>query len=104
VLDVKIIDYPCHAANLPVCMIPNCAATRHATSMLDGSGPAKLEAADQLDAWPAVVLEAGSSRPSREPDTLTPEDVQPGSRARNVLLNGKMLTGRDAAHKRMATC
>ena len=100
VLDVKIMDYPTHAASLPVCMIPNCAATRHAHFVLDGSGPAELEAPD-LDAYPEIVWEAGPSARRVNLDTLTPEDVQSWKPGETVLLNGKMLTGRDAAHKRM---
>jgi fumarate hydratase class I len=100
VLDVKIMDYPTHAASLPVCMIPNCAATRHAHFVLDGSGPAELEA-PPLDAYPQIVWEAGPSARRVDLDTLTPEDVQSWKPGETVLLNGKMLTGRDAAHKRM---
>jgi fumarate hydratase class I len=100
VLDVKIMDYPTHAASLPVCMIPNCAATRHAHFVLDGSGPAELEAPD-LSAYPEIVWEAGPSARRVDLDTLTPEDVQSWKPGETVLLNGKMLTGRDAAHKRM---
>ena len=100
VLDIKIKDYPTHAASLPVCMIPNCAATRHAHFVLDGSGPAELEA-PSLDAYPEIVWEAGPSARRVNLDTLTPEDVQSWQPGETVLLNGKMLTGRDAAHKRM---
>ena len=100
VLDVKIMDYPTHAASLPVCMIPNCAATRHAHFVLDGSGPAELEAPD-LDAYPEIVWEAGPSARRVNLDTITPEEVQSWQPGETVLLNGKMLTGRDAAHKRM---
>src|SRR5690554_4617517 len=100
VLDVKIMDYPTHAASLPVCMIPNCAATRHAHFVLDGSGPAVLEA-PPLDAYPDIVWEAGPSARRVNLDTITPEDVQSWKPGETILLNGKMLTGRDAAHKRM---
>ncbi len=93
VLDVKIMDYPTHAASLPVCMIPNCAATRHAHFVLDGSGPASLEA-PPLDAYPEIVWEAGPSARRVNLDTLTPEDVQSWKPGETVLLNGKMLTGR----------
>jgi len=100
VLDVKILDWPTHAASKPIAMIPNCAATRHAHFHLDGSGPAYLEPPKLAD-WPAVQW-----TPSRESirvdlDTLTAETVagwKPGDR---LLLNGRMLTGRDAAHKRI---
>ena len=101
VLDVKILDYPTHAASKPVAMIPNCAATRHVHFTLDGSGPAKISPPD-LTRWPKVdwVPSAESKRVNL--DTLTREEVmswRPGDR---LLLNGKMLTGRDAAHKRIA--
>ena len=100
VLDVKIKDYPTHAASLPVCMIPNCAATRHAHFILDGSGPAALEA-PPLDAYPEIVWEAGPSARRVDLDTVTPEEVLTWKPGETLLLNGKMLTGRDAAHKRM---
>lgn len=100
VLDVKIMDYPTHAASKPVAMIPNCAATRHAHFVLDGSGPAELPA-PALDDWPQITWEVGASTRRLNLDTVTPEEVaslQPGE---TVLLNGKLLTGRDAAHKRL---
>ncbi len=99
VLDVKILDYPTHAASLPVAMIPNCAATRHVHFHLDGSGPAKLEA-PSLDDWPQLTYDTSKGKRVNL-DTITPEEVaswQPGD---VLLLNGKLLTGRDAAHKRM---
>ncbi|MBM3392362.1 MAG: fumarate hydratase [Betaproteobacteria bacterium] len=99
VLDVKILDYPTHAASLPVAMIPNCAATRHAHFHLDGSGPAKLDP-PSLEDWPKLAYDAGKGRRVNL-DTVTREEVagwQPGD---VLLLNGKLLTGRDAAHKRM---
>ena len=99
VLDVKVRDYPTHAASLPIAMIPNCAATRHAHFVLDGSGPASLEA-PSLEDWPRLTYD--SSKGKRvDLDTVTPEEVagwQPGD---VLLLNGKLLTGRDAAHQRM---
>ena len=101
ILDVKIIDYPTHAASKPVAMIPNCAATRHAHFHLDGSGPAYLPAPD-LSKWPKVDWKPSPEAIRVDLDTLTPEQVaswKPGDR---ILLNGKMLTGRDAAHKRIA--
>ncbi|MGE8064965.1 fumarate hydratase [Pseudomonas sp. NPDC089569] len=101
VLDVKIMDYPTHAASLPVVMIPNCAATRHVHFELDGSGAAELQA-PSLDAYPEIVWEAGPSARRVNLDTLTPKDVQSWEPGETLLLNGKMLTGRDAAHKRMA--
>ena len=101
VLDVKILDYPTHAASKPVAMIPNCAATRHVHFTLDGSGPAKLETPD-LSRWPKVDWKPSAEALRVDLDTLTPQQVaawKPGDR---LLLNGKMLTGRDAAHKRIA--
>ncbi len=101
VLDVKINDYPTHAASLPVAMIPNCAATRHAEFTLDGSGPALLTP-PSLDDWPDVGWSAGPDAIRLNLDTVTREDIaklRPGDR---VLLSGKLLTGRDAAHKRIA--
>ncbi len=100
VLDIKIKDYPTHAASLPVCMIPNCAATRHAHFVLDGSGPAVLEA-PPMDAYPDITWEVGSGVRRVNLDTVTPEDVLSWKSGETVLLSGKMLTGRDAAHKRM---
>ena len=100
ILDVKILDYPTHAASKPVAMIPNCAATRHAHVHLDGSGPAYLPAPD-LSRWPKVDWKPSPQAIPVDLDALTPEVVaswKPGDR---LLLNGKMLTGRDAAHKRM---
>ncbi len=100
VLDVKLLDYPTHAASLPVALIPNCAATRHAHFTLDGSGPA-LQQAPSLDDWPEISWEAGSGARRVNLDTLTKSDVadwQPGA---TLLLSGKLLTGRDAAHKRI---
>ena len=100
VLDVKILDWPTHAASKPVAMIPNCAATRHAHVTLDGSGPAKLPLPD-LSKWPDVAWAPDAAAKRVDLDTLTREEVaswQPGDR---LLLNGRMLTGRDAAHKRI---
>jgi len=101
VLDVKILDYPTHAANLPVAMIPNCAATRHAHFVLDGSGPVSLEPPSLSD-WPKVTWTADTQRSQRvNLDQLTPEQVAAWKPGQTLLLNGKMLTGRDAAHKRI---
>jgi len=100
VLDVKIKDYPTHAASLPVCMIPNCAATRHTHFTLNGNGPAILTP-PSLDEWPEVTFEVGESTRRVDLNTVTPEDVQSWKLGETVLLNGKMLTGRDAAHKKM---
>ena len=100
VLDVKIMDYPTHAANLPVAMIPNCAATRHVHFELDGSGPAEL-APPRLEDWPDMVYEAGASSRRVNLDTVTAEDVASWRPGETLLISGKMLTGRDAAHKRI---
>jgi len=100
ILDVKILDAPCHAAGKPVAMIPNCAATRHAHFTLDGSGPAYLEA-PQLDEWPKVDWTPSAEAMRVDLDALTPEVVQSWKQGDRLLLNGKMLTGRDAAHKRI---
>lgn len=101
VLDVKIKDYPTHAANLPVAMIPNCAATRHAHFALDGSGPAELTP-PSLDDWPEITWDAGESARRVNLDTVTREEVASWAPGETLLLSGKMLTGRDAAHKRIA--
>lgn len=100
VLDIKIKDYPTHAASLPVCMIPNCAATRHAHFTLDGNGPAVLTP-PSLEDWPEVTFEVGSNTRRVNLDEITPEEVAEWKVGETVLLNGKMLTGRDAAHKKM---
>jgi fumarate hydratase, class I len=101
VLDVKILDYPTHAASLPVAMIPNCAATRHVHFHLDGSGPARLEA-PKLEDWPQVAWKADTNVATRvNLDTLTKEEVAAWKPGQVLLLNGKMLTGRDAAHQRI---
>ncbi|MBI1396978.1 MAG: fumarate hydratase [Betaproteobacteria bacterium] len=99
VLDVKIRDYPTHAASLPVAIIPNCAATRHVHFVLDGSGPAKL-AAPSLDDWPKLTYDASKGR-RVQLDTVTREEVASWKPGDVLLLNGKLLTGRDAAHKRL---
>ena len=99
-LDVKIIDYPTHAASLPVALIPNCAATRHTHFTLDGSGPA-LQEPPSLDDWPEISWEAGPGSRRVNLDTLTRADVAAWRPGETLLLSGKLLTGRDAAHKRM---
>ncbi len=101
ILDVKIADWPTHAASKPVAMIPNCAATRHAHFTLDGSGPVYLEA-PKLDEWPEVNWTPDKAAIRVDLDTLTPEVVATWKHGDRLLLNGKMLTGRDAAHKRIA--
>lgn len=100
VLDVKILDHPTHAASLPVAIIPNCAATRHTHFVLDGSGPVRLDPPD-MNAWPKLTYEATPDSRRVNLDTLTRAEIlqwRPGER---LLLSGKMLTGRDAAHKRI---
>jgi fumarate hydratase class I len=100
ILDVKIMDAPCHAAGKPIAMIPNCAATRHAHFTLDGSGPSFLER-PKLDEWPEVHWAPDSAAKRVDLDSLTPEEVQGWKAGDRLLLNGRMLTGRDAAHKRI---
>jgi fumarate hydratase class I len=101
VLDVKIKLYPTHAASKPVAMIPNCAATRHAHFVLDGSGPAYLTP-PSLDLWPSVDWKPDYVKSTRvDLNTLTPAQVAAWKPGQTLLLNGKMLTGRDAAHKRI---
>jgi fumarate hydratase class I len=100
VLDVKILDYPTHAASKPVTMIPNCAATRHAHFVLDGSGPA-LQTTPSLSDWPEISWDVGPSTRKVNLDTLRKEDMLEWQPGETVLLSGKMLTGRDAAHKRI---
>ncbi len=99
VLDVKILDYPTHAASLPVAMIPNCAATRHAHFHLDGSGPVKLAPPD-LEDWPKLTYDASQGK-RVDLDSLTPAQVAAWRPGEVLLLNGKILTGRDAAHQRI---
>jgi fumarate hydratase class I len=100
VLDVKVLDYPTHAASLPVAVIPNCAATRHVHFTLDGSGPARLQAPD-LDLWPKVTWRADASARRVSLDGLSAAEVGTWKPGERLLLSGKLLTGRDAAHKRI---
>ncbi len=100
VLDIKILDYPTHAASKPVAMIPNCAATRHAHFVLDGSGQAELPV-PKLEDWPNITWEVGASARRVNLDQVTPEEVATWTPGETLLLNGRLLTGRDAAHKRM---
>jgi len=102
VLDVKIMDYPTHAANKPVAMIPNCAATRHVHFMLDGSGPS-LQTPPSLDDWPDIAWDVGPSTKRVNLDTVTREEIAEWQPGETLLLSGKMLTGRDGAHKRIQT-
>ena len=99
VLDVKVKDFPTHAANLPVALIPNCAATRHAHFTLDGSGPVMLEP-PSLEDWPRLTYDTSKGR-RVDLDSITAEQVASFRPGEVLLLNGKLLTGRDAAHKRM---
>ena len=99
VLDVKIRDYPTHAASLPICMIPNCAATRHAHLVLDGSGPVYLDPPSLAD-WPKLTYDTSQGR-RVDLGSVTPAEVASWKPGDVLLLNGKMLTGRDAAHKRI---
>ena len=101
VVDVKILDYPTHATSLPIALIPNCAATRHIHFTLDGSGPAHLPV-PQLDSWPKVTWQAGATARQVQLNTLTRADVVAWQPGETLLLTGKLLTGRDAAHKRIA--
>ena len=100
VLDVKIRTYPTHAANQPVALIPNCAATRHAHFVLDGSGPAEFEAPSLSD-WPAVPWTPDAKSRRVDLDTLTRAEVASWRPGERLLLSGKLLTGRDAAHQRI---
>ncbi len=100
VLDVKVKDFPTHAANKAIAMIPNCAATRHTHFVLDGSGPARLKA-PSLDDWPEVTREVGDNVRRVNLDTVTFDEIKAWKPGDTILLNGKMLTGRDAAHKKM---
>ena len=101
VLDVKIRTFPTHAASKPVAMIPNCAATRHAHFVLDGSGPVALDP-PSLDSWPDVHWKPSAESRRVDLDALTQEEVRGWKPGQTLLLSGRMLTGRDAAHKRLA--
>lgn len=100
VLDVKVLEYPTHAANKPVAVIPNCTATRHVKFELDGSGPATFEPPD-LDDWPDVPFELGDDVRRADLDSVTRDEVATWRAGETLLLSGRMLTGRDAAHKRL---
>ncbi len=101
VLDVKIADFPTHAASLPVAMIPNCAATRHIEFELDGSGPVELPLPEPGD-WPDITWKAGDDAIPVDLDHLDKSQIQQWKPGDRLLLSGKLLTGRDAAHKRIA--
>ncbi|MDH5231147.1 MAG: fumarate hydratase, partial [Gammaproteobacteria bacterium] len=100
VLDVKIVDYPTHAASKPVAMIPNCAATRHIHFSLDGSGPAELPI-PKIEDWPQVSWQAGEHSRRINLDELSADDIKTWLPGETLLLTGRLLTGRDAAHKRL---
>lgn len=100
VLDVKVRDYPSHAANKAIAIIPNCAATRHIHFELDGSGAAEFETPN-IDLWPDIAWEAGDSMRRVNLDTVTQQEIDLWRPGDTLLLSGKMLTGRDAAHKKM---
>jgi fumarate hydratase class I len=100
VLDIKIKDYPTHAANKPVAIIPNCAATRHVHFVLDGSGPVEFKP-PSLEDWPNIVWDAGTTSRRVNLDTVTRTDISTWKPGETLLLSGTMLTGRDAAHKRI---
>ena len=99
VLDVKILDWPTHAANLPVAMIPNCAATRHAHFVLEGDGPVYIDP-PSLEKWPKLTYDVHTAR-RVDLETVTRAEVETWKPGEVVLLTGRLLTGRDAAHKRM---
>jgi fumarate hydratase class I len=100
VLDVKILDYPTHAASLPVAIIPNCAATRHVEFALDGSVPVSLDP-PRLEDWPEIAYDAATGARRVQLDGITPEEIATWRPGERLLLSGKLLTGRDAAHKRL---
>ncbi len=102
VLDVKILDFPTHAASLPVAMIPNCAATRHIHFCLDGTGPADL-VPPNIDAWPEISMEAAENVKRVNLDNISKDEISSWKAGDTLLLNGKILTGRDAAHRRIQT-
>ena len=102
VLDVKILDFPTHAASLPVAMIPNCAATRHIHFSLDGTGPVDL-VPPNIDAWPEISMEAAENVKRVNLDNISRDEISSWKAGDTLLLNGKILTGRDAAHRRIQT-
>jgi fumarate hydratase class I len=101
VLDVKVNDFPTHAASLPVAIIPNCAATRHTHFTLEGSGPANFEP-PALDDWPEITWEAAENTRHINLDNVSPDDIQSWQPGDTLMLTGHLLTGRDAAHKKIA--
>ena len=101
VLDVKVLDYPTHATSLPVAVIPNCAATRHVEFHLDGSGPARIDVPG-LEHWPKISVDLATGAKRINLETLTKAETASWKAGDRLLLTGKILTGRDAAHKRLA--
>lgn len=100
VLDVKVLDYPTHAANKPIALIPNCAATRHTHFTLDGTGPA-LQTPLSLDDWPKIAWDAGKTSKRVNLNNITQDDIKQWQAGETLLLSGKILSGRDAAHRRI---
>lgn len=100
VLDVKVADHPTHAVNKPVAVIPNCTATRHVRFVLDGSGPAEF-APPNLDDWPDIALDSVGDARRVDLDSVTKADIATWRAGETLLLSGRLLTGRDAAHKRL---
>jgi fumarate hydratase class I len=100
VLDVKILDYPTHAASKPIAIIPNCAATRHVHFVLDGSGAATFSP-PSINDWPEITWDPGADAIRVDLETVTADDIKTWEPGQTILLSGKILTGRDAAHKRM---
>ena len=101
VLDIKVLDFPTHATSLPIAVIPNCAATRHVEFHLDGSGPARIEVPG-LEHWPKLAVDLASGAKRINLETLTKADTATWKAGERLLLTGRILTGRDAAHKRLA--
>jgi len=101
VLDVKIIDYPCHAASLPIALIPNCAATRHTHFILDGSGPAQFKVPN-IDTWPKDVWVAQKEAKRINLDLIDKASIKEWKEGDLLLLSGKLITARDSAHKKIA--
>jgi fumarate hydratase class I len=101
VLDIKVLDFPTHATSLPVAVIPNCAATRHVEFHLDGSGPARIDVPG-LEHWPKLAVDLASGAKRINLETLTKAETATWKAGERLLLTGRILTGRDAAHKRLA--
>jgi len=101
VLDIKVLDFPTHATSLPIAVIPNCAATRHVEFHLDGSGPARIDVPG-LEHWPKLAVDLASGAKRINLETLTKSETATWKSGERLLLTGRILTGRDAAHKRLA--